>query len=191
MKVKNDKDIRKITQKMTNAFEYYRIIKLPNIRDTANAQSKKLWEIIFDKRLKFENHVNTNCQKANKKMNTLASIIPYVELTKRCVLMNAFLDSRFNYCSFIWMYSICLFLFGFKNQLWNGSLVIAPADYAKLIYHMLVSYGINFEKGNKSFPTAQSRAMYGSLERQIFSLTLEISGQRRPIYCYIWWIISF
>ena len=50
--------------------------------------------------------------------------------------------------------TICLFLFGFKNQLWNGSLVIAPADYAKLIYHKLVSYGINFEKGNKSFPTA-------------------------------------
>lgn len=40
------------TQKMTHAFEYYRIIKLPNISDTVKAQSKKLWEIIFDNKAK-------------------------------------------------------------------------------------------------------------------------------------------
>ena len=40
-----------------------------------------------------------------------------------------------------------------KKQLRNGSLVTAPADFAKLIYHKLVSYRINFEK-DKSFQTA-------------------------------------
>ena len=40
-----------------------------------------------------------------------------------------------------------------KNQLRNGGLVTAPADFAKRIYHKLVSYRINFEK-DKSFQTA-------------------------------------
>ena len=40
-----------------------------------------------------------------------------------------------------------------KKQLRNRSLVTAPADFAKRIYHKLVSYRINFEK-DKSFQTA-------------------------------------
>ena len=40
-----------------------------------------------------------------------------------------------------------------KKQLRNGSLVTAPAEFAKRIYHKLVSYRINFEK-DKSFQTA-------------------------------------
>ena len=40
-----------------------------------------------------------------------------------------------------------------KKQLRNGSLVTVPADFAKPIYHKLVSYRINFEK-DKSFQTA-------------------------------------
>ena len=50
---------------------------------------------------------------------------------------------------------ITLSLFGFKKkQLRNGSLVIAPADYAKLTYHKLVSYRIYFEKRKECFATA-------------------------------------
>ena len=40
-----------------------------------------------------------------------------------------------------------------KKHLRNGSLVTAPADFAKRIYHNLVSYRINFEK-DKSRQTA-------------------------------------
>ena len=40
-----------------------------------------------------------------------------------------------------------------KKQLRHGSLVTAPADFARHIYHKLVSYRINFVK-DKSFQTA-------------------------------------
>ena len=40
-----------------------------------------------------------------------------------------------------------------KKQLRNGSLVTAPADFAKRIQHKLVSYRINFEK-DEFFQTA-------------------------------------
>ena len=58
----------------------------------------------FDNKLKSEKHINTICQKANRKLNALARITPYMELTKRRILMNAFFDSQFNYCPLIWMF---------------------------------------------------------------------------------------
>ena len=48
-----------------------------------NSQSKKLLGVTFDNKLKFEKHINTICQKANRKLNALARITPYMELTKR------------------------------------------------------------------------------------------------------------
>ena len=69
-----------------------------------NSQSKKLLGVTFDKKLKFEKHINTICQKANRKLNALARITTYMELTKRRILMNAFFDSQFNYCPLIWMF---------------------------------------------------------------------------------------
>ena len=69
-----------------------------------NSQSKKLLGVTFDNKLKFEKHINTICQKANRKLNALARITPYIELTKRRILMNAFFDSQFNYCPLIWMF---------------------------------------------------------------------------------------
>ena len=58
----------------------------------------------FDNKLKFEKHINTICQKANRKLNALARITPYMELTKWRILMNAFFDSQFNYCPLIWLF---------------------------------------------------------------------------------------
>ena len=69
-----------------------------------NSQSKKLLGVTFDNKLKFEKHINTICQKANRKLNALARITTYMELTKRRILMNAFFDSQFNYCPLIWMF---------------------------------------------------------------------------------------
>ena len=69
-----------------------------------NSQSKKLLGVTFDNKLKCEKHINTICQKANRKLNALARITPYMELTKRRILMNAFFDSQFDYCLLIWMF---------------------------------------------------------------------------------------
>ena len=69
-----------------------------------NSQSKKLLGVTFDNKLKFEKHINTICQKANRKLNALARITPYMELTKQHILMIAFFDSQFNYCPLIWTF---------------------------------------------------------------------------------------
>ena len=41
---------------------------------TQNSQSKKLLGVTFDNKLKFEKHINTICQKANRKLNALARV---------------------------------------------------------------------------------------------------------------------
>ena len=69
-----------------------------------NSQSKKLLGVTFDNTLKFEKHINTICQKVNRKLNALVRITPYMELTKWRILMNTFFDSQFNYCPLIWMF---------------------------------------------------------------------------------------
>ena len=67
------------------------------------SKAKKLLGIILDKNLKFDMHVESICQKANRKLNALARIANYMELPKRRVLLNAFFKSQFNYCPDIWM----------------------------------------------------------------------------------------
>ena len=37
------------------------------------------------------------------KLHALARVIPYMDLSKKLILMNAFFDSQFNYCPLIWM----------------------------------------------------------------------------------------
>ena len=75
------------------------------ISDTVvcNSNSKKLLGVTFDNKLKFEKHIITICQRANRKLNALARLIPYIELGKSRMLMNAFFNSQFNYCPVIWM----------------------------------------------------------------------------------------
>ena len=68
------------------------------------SKAKKLLGIILDKNLKFDMHVESICQKANRKLNALARIANYMELPKRRILLNAFFKSQFNYCPAIWMF---------------------------------------------------------------------------------------
>ena len=53
------------------------------------SQSEKILGIILDNQLKFDKHVENICQKASKKLNALARVTNYMELPKRCNLMNA------------------------------------------------------------------------------------------------------
>ena len=68
-----------------------------------NSNSKKLLGVTFDNNLKFEKHIITICQRANRKLNALARLTPFMELGKRKILMNAFFNCQFNYCPVIWM----------------------------------------------------------------------------------------
>lgn len=39
-----------------------------------NSHTKKLLGVIFDNKLRFENHIHTICQRANRKFNTVARL---------------------------------------------------------------------------------------------------------------------
>ena len=68
------------------------------------SKAKKLLGINIDNKLKFDIHVESIYQKANRKLNALGRITNYMELHKRRILMNAFFKSQFNYCPTIWMF---------------------------------------------------------------------------------------
>ena len=64
---------------------------------------EKLLGVKIDNKLTFDYHVFNMCKKANRKINALARIAPFINLNKRRILMNSFFRSQFNYCPLIWM----------------------------------------------------------------------------------------
>ena len=55
-----------------------------------SSKAKKIQGINLGNNPKFEVHVESICQKANRKPNALARIANYMELSKRPILLNAF-----------------------------------------------------------------------------------------------------
>ena len=53
----------------------------------------KLLGVSVDNKLTFENDIADVCSKASRKIYALAGEIPYMNLSRRCILMNAFLSS--------------------------------------------------------------------------------------------------
>ena len=68
-----------------------------------NSNQVKLLGINIDNELTFKEHINQICKTASCKLNALARIIPYMNLEKRKLIVNAFFDSQFNYSPLIWM----------------------------------------------------------------------------------------
>ena len=68
-----------------------------------NSDYEKLLGVKIDNTLTFDCHVSDLCKKANRKINALARIPPFINITKRRILMNSFFRSQFNYCPLIWM----------------------------------------------------------------------------------------
>ena len=58
---------------------------------------------MIDNRLTFEPHKNV-CKKAGQKFHALARIANYMDISKKCSIMNTFILSQFSYCSSIWMF---------------------------------------------------------------------------------------
>ena len=71
--------------------------------DIKNSECEKLLGVKFDTKLTFEKHINDICRKASRKIYALARITPYMDISKRRMVMNAFFNSQFNYCLLIWM----------------------------------------------------------------------------------------
>ena len=61
----------------------------------------------FDNKLSFDYHLSEICKKASRKLYVLGRVTPYVNLSKRKTLINAFFNLQFSYCPLIWMYHSC------------------------------------------------------------------------------------
>ena len=84
-------------------FNYIQLI-IQSINYLINKRFPKLLETTLDDKLKFDKHVENICQKASKKLNALARVTNYMQLSKRRILMNAFFKAQFNYCPAVWMF---------------------------------------------------------------------------------------
>ena len=78
-------------------------MKIDNI-ELENTSSKKLLGIIIDSKLNFKEHLEGITKKASRKVNVLSRITPFMNLTKRKLLMklmNSFFTFQFNYCPLV------------------------------------------------------------------------------------------
>ena len=64
---------------------------------------KKRLGVKFDYKLTFHSHVSDLWKNASRKINALARVAPYMSISKRHILLNAFFKSQFNYCALVWM----------------------------------------------------------------------------------------
>ena len=74
-----------------------------NTFKTKNYDCEKLLGVKFDSKLRFDQHVTDLCRTASRKIHALAIVTPFMNLSKRRLLMNSFLKTPFNYCLLIWM----------------------------------------------------------------------------------------
>ena len=74
-----------------------------------NRECEKLISVRFDNKLTFEKHITDICRKASRKTYnecknaTYARMALFIDLSKGRMVMNAFFNSRLNYCPLIWM----------------------------------------------------------------------------------------
>ena len=77
-------------------------IKIGNF-DITNSKREKLLGVKFDHKLSFDDHISKLCKKVSRKIHALSRVASYINVSKRRILMNAFLKSQFSYCSLVWM----------------------------------------------------------------------------------------
>ena len=65
---------------------------------------QELLGVKIDSKLSFEEHVNNICKKASQKLNALARISSYVDISKRRIIFKSFITSQFGYCPLVWMF---------------------------------------------------------------------------------------
>ena len=64
----------------------------------------KLLGIEIDNKLKFDKHVQTLCQKVNKKTSALSRLNMYISREQALSICNVVILSNFNYCPLIWLF---------------------------------------------------------------------------------------
>ena len=73
--------------------------------DIKNGDCEKLLGVKFDHKLTFNISISmsylTLCKKASKNVHPLSRVTPYINISKRRIIMNSFLKSQFSYCSLV------------------------------------------------------------------------------------------
>ena len=64
----------------------------------------KLLGIEIDDKLKFDNHVQTLCQKVNKMTSGFSRLTMYISREQALSICNVVILSNFNYCPLIWLF---------------------------------------------------------------------------------------
>ena len=105
-----------------------------------NVHSEKLSEMQFDNQLKFDFYIEKLCKNVNRKLHGLARVTPYIDLSKKRILMNTFFGSQFNnYCPLISMF-YSKKLYHISNRLHEKGLRIIYNDKTSS-YRELLSKG--------------------------------------------------
>ena len=69
-----------------------------------NEKMVKLLGVTIEDKIAFEKHVNTLLKKGNQKLHGLMRASRYMNKEKLRILMKAFIESQFKYCSLVWMF---------------------------------------------------------------------------------------
>ena len=83
------------------------IIRIDNF-DISNTKWEKLLGVKSDHKLTFDDHISQSCKSACQKTHALARVIPYMNISKKRILINAVFESQFSYCPVIWMCCSCI-----------------------------------------------------------------------------------
>ena len=67
-------------------------------------KNKKLFGVIIDRQLNFNEYLISLCKKAGKKLSTLARLANFLSVEQRKLLMKSFIESQFGYCPLTWMF---------------------------------------------------------------------------------------
>ena len=66
-----------------------------------NSKCQKLLGVKLDWKLNFDDRIFNVCKNTSGKLDALARIAPFIGLSKRRIIMKAFLNSQFSYCPLI------------------------------------------------------------------------------------------
>ena len=73
--------------------------------EITSCNSVNILGIEIDNKLTFTGHINEMCNQAGKQINALKRIKQYLSKDSKTVVYNSYINSIFNYCSPIWMFT--------------------------------------------------------------------------------------
>ena len=146
----------------------------------ANIGTNKVWEsneekllgLNIDRQLTFTSYISKICTKAGQKLAAVSRIPKFMSLEKRRILIKAFFDSQFEYCSLCWM---------FHSRTLNNRINDLHFEYCSLCW-MFHSRTLNNRINDSQFEYCSLCWMFHSrtLNNRINDLHFE--------YCYLCWM---